>query len=82
MKVVVLAVDLGTNLSEETNVDVDDLVEGFDCKGRMTVKQSVKISMVQYKKYNNFFIFINFNIGVAANSISGVNDVVVCNYYK
>jgi hypothetical protein len=46
MKVVVLAVDLGTNLSEETNVDVDDLVEGFDCKGRMTVKQSVKISMV------------------------------------
>ena len=46
MIVVVLAGDLGTSLSEETNVAVDDLVEGFDCKGRMIVKQSVKISMV------------------------------------
>ena len=32
MIVVVLAGDLGTSLSEETNVDGDDLVEGFDCK--------------------------------------------------
>jgi len=32
MKVVILAGDLGTSLSEETNVDIDDLVEGFDCK--------------------------------------------------
>ena len=50
MKVVILAGDLGTSLSEETNVDIDDLVEGFDCKQTMSVKQSVKNLMAFAKK--------------------------------